>query len=75
MANLFSVYCLFVASYAHIATNPFQTPWKYVNTHKEAVDLYIMNHVFKGDMILWSQKTLVLQKHSQMRTEIVLLKN
>lgn len=42
---------MFVASYAHISTNPVQASWKYVDIHKEAVDLYIMNHVSKGDIV------------------------
>jgi uncharacterized protein len=43
---------MIVASYAHISTNPVQAPLKYVDNHKEAVDLYIMNHLTKGDIVV-----------------------
>lgn len=41
-----------MASYAHISSNPVGSPWKYVDTHKEAVDLYIMNRVSSGDIVV-----------------------
>ncbi|MFD2446096.1 YaiI/YqxD family protein [Bacillus sp. CGMCC 1.16607] len=52
IANSFSVNCLFVASYAHVSTDPVRAKWKYVDTHKEAVDFYIMNQVSKGDIVV-----------------------
>ncbi len=40
---------IFVASYAHMKNDLQGQNWVFVDSHKEAVDLYIMNHVKKGD--------------------------
>ncbi|MDQ0269483.1 YaiI/YqxD family protein [Cytobacillus purgationiresistens] len=52
MADAFSVPVLFVASYAHMKNDLSDTAWKFVDSTKEAVDLYIMNHVKAGDVVV-----------------------
>ena len=42
----------FVASYAHMKNNLKKMQWKFVDSTKEAVDLYIMNHVKAGDLVI-----------------------
>lgn len=49
IASNFSLGVTFVASYNHMSATEATGTWKYVDTGKEAVDLYIMNHVVKGD--------------------------
>lgn len=50
IASRFSINVLFVASYNHIMNNSTYASWKYVDTGKEAADLYIMNHSANGDI-------------------------
>lgn len=49
IASEFSIGVIFVASYAHMRNNLEGQNWVFVDSHKEAVDLYLMNHVKKGD--------------------------
>ncbi|MBP3039664.1 DUF188 domain-containing protein [Bacillaceae bacterium Marseille-Q3522] len=42
----------FVASYAHVTDSDKQICWKYVDSSKEAADLYILNHVKTGDIVI-----------------------
>lgn len=49
IASKFSIEVIFVASYAHMRNNLEGQNWVFVDSHKEAVDLYLMNHVKKGD--------------------------
>lgn len=48
----FNVNVIFVASHAHLTDNYSEYTWKYVDSSKEAVDLYIMNHVENGDIVV-----------------------
>ncbi|XXM74504.1 YaiI/YqxD family protein [Lysinibacillus sphaericus] len=43
---------VFVASHAHRKNNPDQGRWVYVDSEKEAADLYIMNHVRTNDILV-----------------------
>ncbi|HWJ76704.1 MAG TPA: YaiI/YqxD family protein [Niallia sp.] len=43
---------LFVASYAHMSNSLDELNWKYVDTGKEAADLFIMNAVKKRDIVV-----------------------
>ncbi|CEG27896.1 YaiI/YqxD family protein [Bacillus sp. B-jedd] len=54
LASDFSVPAIFVASYAHTVTNPLYADWdwRYVDSSREAADLYIMNHTMKGDIVV-----------------------
>lgn len=54
LASDFSVAAIFVASYAHATTNPLylEWEWRYVDSDREAADLYIMNHTSKGDIVI-----------------------
>lgn len=54
LASDFSVPAIFVASYAHTVTNPLYAKWdwRYVDSSREAADLYIMNHTVKGDIVV-----------------------
>jgi len=40
----------FVASYNHMTNNTLGGSWHYVDSDKEAADLFIMNHVHAGDI-------------------------
>lgn len=48
----FSIEVIFVASHAHLTPKFSDHKWKYVDSSKEAVDLYIMNHVESGDIVV-----------------------
>jgi uncharacterized protein len=52
IASEFCALVLFVASYDHHMKEEKSTyaDWKYVDAGKEAADLFIMNHVVKGDI-------------------------
>ena len=53
IASTFSVKVLFIASYDHHGNNKTtyaNATWKYVDSRKEAADLFIMNHTAKGDI-------------------------
>ncbi|BCB04857.1 YaiI/YqxD family protein [Bacillus sp. KH172YL63] len=43
---------VFVASNAHRKNTPDQGTWVYVDSEKEAADLYIMNHIKRGDVLV-----------------------
>ncbi len=43
---------MFVASYAHMTENTLGACWKFVDTAKEAADLFIMNHIKAGDVAI-----------------------
>ena len=42
----------FVAFYAHMKNDVKNLKWKFVDSTKEAVVLYIMNHVKAGDLVI-----------------------
>ncbi|MGZ6539735.1 MAG: DUF188 domain-containing protein [Bacteroidia bacterium] len=52
-ASEFSIKVLFVPSYHHHVSkeNTYAT-WKYVESWKEAVDMFIMNHTVNGDIVI-----------------------
>ncbi|MFJ8245521.1 YaiI/YqxD family protein [Peribacillus asahii] len=50
-ASLFKVNVTFVASYKNMMSNP-EGKWVYVDADKEAADLYIVNAVKKGDIVI-----------------------
>ena len=52
IANSYSVEAIFIASYAHMKNDLNGTSWKFVDSSKEAVDLFIMNHVQKRDIVV-----------------------
>ncbi|MFO1443431.1 DUF188 domain-containing protein [Bacillus sp. Bva_UNVM-123] len=43
---------MFIASYAHMKNDLSDSAWIFVDSSKEAVDLYIMNHVEAGDVVV-----------------------
>ncbi len=47
----FEVDVVFVASYAHYSAER-RSNWIYVDSEKEAADIYIANHVSKGDVVV-----------------------
>ncbi|WP_079509783.1 YaiI/YqxD family protein [Mesobacillus jeotgali] len=49
IASKFAIEAVFVASYAHMKNDLQGQNWVFVDSYKEAVDLYLMNHVKKGD--------------------------
>jgi uncharacterized protein len=52
ISNNFSIEVIFIASYAHMKNDLSQANWKFVDSSKEAVDLFIMNHVKAGDVVV-----------------------
>ncbi|TYR82376.1 YaiI/YqxD family protein [Priestia megaterium] len=52
LAHTYNVQVVFVASYAHVQTNPPPGKWVYVDTGKESADLYILNHARKNDVVV-----------------------
>ncbi|MFC0043184.1 DUF188 domain-containing protein [Metabacillus iocasae] len=52
LAHTYGADLLFIASYAHVQSNPIGGEWKYVDCDKEAVDLYIVNHAKKHDVVI-----------------------
>jgi len=52
IAKCYSVEVLFIASYAHMTREETEMKWKYVDSTKEAVDLFIMNAVKKQDIVI-----------------------
>lgn len=52
LASRFNVPVVFVASYNHMKNEVQNQHWVYVDSRKEAADLYIMNHAFKGDIVV-----------------------
>lgn len=47
----FKVDVVFVASYAHYSAKRLSN-WVYVDSEKEAADIYIVNHVVRGDIVI-----------------------
>ncbi|RBW70517.1 YaiI/YqxD family protein [Bacillus taeanensis] len=43
---------LFVASYAHVMNEEKNTKWIIVDSNREEVDLYIVNHVIPNDFVI-----------------------
>lgn len=52
IANEYQFEVVFVASYNHVSDKTFGGKWVFVDTGKEAADLYIVNHVKKGDLVV-----------------------
>ncbi|MBM6619268.1 YaiI/YqxD family protein [Bacillus suaedaesalsae] len=52
IANTYQVEVTFVASYSHVMTNKMGGKWIYVDTGKEEVDMYIVNHSKKMDIVI-----------------------
>ncbi|MDR4888974.1 YaiI/YqxD family protein [Fredinandcohnia sp. QZ13] len=52
IAGTYNINVVFVASYAHVMSNPIGGKWVYVDADKEAADLYIMNHAIKKDIVI-----------------------
>ena len=52
ITSSFPVDLVFVASYAHMKNEISSERWVFVDSVKEAADLYIMNHVSKGDIYI-----------------------
>ncbi|OMF60670.1 DUF188 domain-containing protein [Paenibacillus sp. FSL R5-0490] len=52
MANSFTVDAVIVASYAHMQNDLNGAVWKFVDSTKEAADLFIMNNVKSGDAVV-----------------------
>ncbi|WEG14245.1 DUF188 domain-containing protein [Pullulanibacillus sp. KACC 23026] len=51
VANHYRIQVLFVASYQHHSTK-VSGQWVYVDPDREAADLYIVNHVSTGDLVV-----------------------
>ncbi|WP_338139466.1 YaiI/YqxD family protein [Priestia megaterium] len=52
LTHTYDINLVFVASYAHMQTNPTPGKWVYVDAEKEAADLYILNHAVKQDIVV-----------------------
>ncbi|MEI5905809.1 DUF188 domain-containing protein [Bacillus spongiae] len=52
LADQFNIRIIFVASYQHRMNNPTKGQWIYVDSDKESADLYILNHIKKGDILI-----------------------
>ncbi len=52
IASSYHYRLLFVASYAHMKRENDKQNWKYVDSDKEAVDLFIMNATKKKDIVV-----------------------
>ncbi|MEQ2464877.1 YaiI/YqxD family protein [Niallia hominis] len=52
IASYYHYELLFVASYAHMMKENDEQKWKYVDSDKEAVDLFIMNATKKQDIVV-----------------------
>lgn len=52
LAHTYQIEVLFVASYSHVLTNKMGGKWVYVDTGKEEVDMYIVNHCKKMDIVV-----------------------
>lgn len=51
VTEAYQIETIFVASYQHHSTR-LSGNWVYVDPDREAADLYIVNHVNKGDMVV-----------------------
>ncbi|EDL63151.1 YaiI/YqxD family protein [Bacillus sp. SG-1] len=52
ISKVFGLKVIFIASNAHRKNTPEAGEWVYVDSSKEAADLYIMNHIKKGDLLV-----------------------
>ncbi len=52
IASLHKVDVTFIASYSHVLTNEMAGTWVYVDSNKEEVDMYIMNHSKRRDVVI-----------------------
>lgn len=53
IASEFSIKVLFIASYDHhVSKEITYATWKYVDSRKEAANMFIMNHTVKGDIVI-----------------------
>jgi uncharacterized protein YaiI (UPF0178 family) len=52
IAGKYNIEVIFVASYNHTSDNTYGGRWIFVDTGKEEADLYIVNHVQKGDLVI-----------------------
>lgn len=52
LADTYNVHVIFIASYAHVQHKIDAGEWRYVDMSREAVDLYIMNHVKEHDVVV-----------------------
>jgi uncharacterized protein YaiI (UPF0178 family) len=52
IANTYHIEVTFVASYSHVLNNKMGGKWIYVDTGKEEVDMYIVNHAKKNDVVV-----------------------
>lgn len=52
IAKSFSIEPVFVASYAHMKNDLNGANWKFVDSDKEAADLFIMNNAESGDVVV-----------------------
>jgi uncharacterized protein YaiI (UPF0178 family) len=52
IANTYQIEVTFVASYAHVLNTKMDGKWVYVDTGKEEVDLYIINHAKMYDIVI-----------------------
>ncbi len=48
----FGIDVVFVASYNHVPNEPLGGVWHFVDSDKEAADLFIMNHVNANDVVV-----------------------
>ncbi|MBA2873515.1 YaiI/YqxD family protein [Thermaerobacillus caldiproteolyticus] len=51
LARKYNILSVFVSSYNHVSRSE-EMKWVYVDTEKEAVDLYILNRAVKGDVVV-----------------------
>ncbi len=51
IASLYGMESIFVASYVHHSTR-YDGDWVYVDPDREAADLYIVNHIQRGDLVI-----------------------
>lgn len=56
LANTYNASATFVASYSHVPNETNGAKWVFVDTYKEAADLYILNLARQGDIVV-SQDT------------------
>ncbi|WP_456274004.1 YaiI/YqxD family protein [Bacillus sp. AK031] len=52
LSKVYGLEVIFIASNAHRKANPEKGKWVYVDSSKEAADLYIMNHIKAGDVLV-----------------------
>jgi uncharacterized protein len=52
IASTYGFHVCFIASYAHMPNERAKGEWVFVDSNKEEVDLYIMNHANKLDIVV-----------------------